>query len=164
MDCSWHSAAYSLCVVVCAHLYMGCTTGLSFLLLAGCVEHVEVLILKAADTLALMEDTLDSSDAAARHSAITLTLIRTEKTTHSSTMHSAKYSDLRAAIITGRESRIKMSQLSRIVVHLCVRVLYFHFNVIFDVLYLYKFIFIFLSYVFTIYTIITIFLIYTFYI
>lgn len=34
MDCSLHSAAYSLCVVLCAHLYMGCAAGfLSFLLL-----------------------------------------------------------------------------------------------------------------------------------
>lgn len=87
-------------VLCCAHI---CIWAVQLALAAGCVEYVEVLILKAADTLALMEDTLDSSDAAARHSAITLTLIRTEKTTHSSTMHSAKYRDLKAAIITSRE-------------------------------------------------------------
>lgn len=58
-------------------------------LTAGCVVHVEVLILKAADMSALMEDTLDSPDAPARHPPIAVTLIQTEKATHPSAMLSA---------------------------------------------------------------------------
>lgn len=59
------------------------------LVTAGCVVHVEVLILKAADTPALMEGTLDSPDAPAHHPPVAVTLIQTEKTTQPSTMHSA---------------------------------------------------------------------------
>lgn len=73
-------------------LHMYCTCLCVFWLASApfyYTAHVGVLILKEADMPALMEDKLDSSGTPARHPPIAVTLIQTEKTTHSSTMHSA---------------------------------------------------------------------------
>lgn len=76
------------CVCV---VYVSCLALYSWSLLSftgGRVEYVKVLPLKAADTVAVTEEALDSSQAPARPPAFTLTLIQSEKTTHSSNTNS----------------------------------------------------------------------------
>ena len=86
-DCSSNSvsACHQLSAKGCANVN---------LLIAFCWsvcygEYVKVLQLKAEDAVAVTEEVSDSSCAPAHPPAFTLTLIQTEKTTHSSDTNAA---------------------------------------------------------------------------
>lgn len=79
---------------LCARVHVCCLAPYSWSCfpLRGIVLSMEkVLVLKAADTLAVTEEALDSSQAPARPPAFTLTSIQTEKTTRSRNTNSATW-------------------------------------------------------------------------